>query len=395
MKSLFNFVLVFSFISNIAAQPSGWAVDNVFHVSFKYMQAGIEEESSHWQPGNLAFWTDNTYGTSSTMNAQEFRLISPTQSMDLDIGTLLFQSKNASPLYEDRARLDYNGLELINGNSWRALNVGLAGNSGQLKLYTGANGYTMASLGSTALNSGKGALRINNGAGNLRWYSAATTNYGYSVAYGINGNWNSYVGTSASNSNNGYISVHDAAGSQQAGMYVNAAGQGVIFADIKNFRIDNPLDEESEIWYASLEGPEAGAYDRGTATLVNGEAFITYSDHFRVVANSSTMTVSITPLEWDTYGLAVIEKNADGFRVKELKGGKGNFSFDWEVKCTLAGKEDYEVVRKKSSFLHAQEQIETTQIPEKKIQGVDKEIVPLHSHDEGEACPVHVKQRKK
>jgi hypothetical protein len=49
----------------------------------------------------------------------------------------------------------------------------------------------------------------------------------------------------------------------------------------------------------------------------------------------------------DTYGLAVVEKNEKGFRVKEFKGGKGNFDFDYEVKAVRKGYEGFEPVRRK------------------------------------------------
>jgi hypothetical protein len=86
---------------------------------------------------------------------------------------------------------------------------------------------------------------------------------------------------------------------------------------------------------------------RGTATLQNGEAFVPFPEHFRHVANPATMTATLTPMSADTYGLAVIDKTSGGIRVKELKGGTGNFSFDWEVKCVRAGYEDYEAVRER------------------------------------------------
>ncbi len=120
-----------------------------------------------------------------------------------------------------------------------------------------------------------------------------------------------------------------------------------IAAEIKNFRMDHPEDDSKEIYYVSLEGPEAGAYERGIATLENGEAFVRYSDHFRLVIGDNIPTVILTPQYIETYGLAVVEKRADGFVVKELMGGKGNFNFDWEVKAVRAGYEDYQVVRDK------------------------------------------------
>jgi hypothetical protein len=88
-------------------------------------------------------------------------------------------------------------------------------------------------------------------------------------------------------------------------------------------------------------------YERGTATLKNGETFITFSEYFELAVNPTTMTVSLTPQYWDTFGLAVVEKTPKGIRVKELKGGKGNFTFDWEVKGLRKGFEDFQVIKNK------------------------------------------------
>jgi hypothetical protein len=46
--------------------------------------------------------------------------------------------------------------------------------------------------------------------------------------------------------------------------------------------------------------------------------------------------------------VGVVEKNPKGIRVKELKGGKGNFAFDWEVKGVRKGYEDFKVIQDKN-----------------------------------------------
>lgn len=147
---------------------------------------------------------------------------------------------------------------------------------------------------------------------------------------------------------NGYVSVFDADGFIKAGMVVDPSGQGVLFADVKNFKMEHPKDSSKEIWYASLEGPEAAAYVRGTGQIINGEALILFPDHFSSIANPGTLTVVLTPGSDETYGLAVVEKLPNGFKVKELKGGKGTFSFDWEAKAIRNGYENYQPVRLKS-----------------------------------------------
>ncbi len=172
---------------------------------------------------------------------------------------------------------------------------------------------------------------------------------GYVSNHGANGSVNARMTNLLGYPNNGFLAVHDEFGTSQAGVYVSELGEGVIYADVKNFRMDHPRDHTKEIWYASLEGPEAGAYERGTGSLQQGETFIPFSEHFQLVINPETITVSLTPLSSETYGLAVIEKSEFGIKVKELKGGTGNFKFDWEVKGVRKGYEDYQPIRMKGS----------------------------------------------
>ena len=149
------------------------------------------------------------------------------------------------------------------------------------------------------------------------------------------------------NSDGGFVQIYNNSNILRAGMRINASGLGEFFGDVKNFRIDHPTQPENEIWYASLEGPEAAAYVRGTATLVNGEVSIEFDEHFQLVSNPESMTVILTPLSADSKGLAVVEKTETGISVKELFSGKGNYSFDWEVKCVRRGHENFQVIRPK------------------------------------------------
>lgn len=121
--------------------------------------------------------------------------------------------------------------------------------------------------------------------------------------------------------------------------------QGVVLANVKNFREQNPLDPATDIWYACIEGPEAAMYARGTASLTAGSATITLPDHFRTLAAEGTLTVILTPLSTDTFGLAAVSKDLAGIEIRELKGGQGSFAFDWEVKAVRKGYEDYRVIR--------------------------------------------------
>lgn len=190
--------------------------------------------------------------------------------------------------------------------------------------------------------------------------------------YGNNASTNVLLSASSGTGgeNRGYMAVADATSTYQAGAYVDANSNGVLFADIKNFRMDHPTQKDKEIWYACVEGPEAAAYMRGTGQLVNGEAFIPFPEHFQLVINPTSLTIITTPGSADTYGLAVVEKKSDGFKVKELKGGTGTFSFDWEAKAVRKGFENYQAVRPKG------------------------EAEPMRGSDESETAPASAQKRE-
>lgn len=176
---------------------------------------------------------------------------------------------------------------------------------------------------------------------------------GYMETIGSNGVFNVLITTLAANTLNGYVAVGNSVGQTKAGIYVNTSNQGIVFGDVKSFKMDNPLDENTSIVYACLEGPEAGAYERGSASLSNGEAFVSYSEHYQIVVNPETVTVHLTPHSADTYGLAVIEKTPTGFWVKELKGGNGSFSFDWKVEGKRKGYENHNPIQPNENFEHS------------------------------------------
>lgn len=192
----------------------------------------------------------------------------------------------------------------------------------------------------------KGSLFLNNASGiNSVYMTSLDSETGFVKTIGPNGKDNVRLTTLVNYPNNGYVGVYDKNGDNKAGIYVNAAGQGVVYADVKNFVMQHPALHNTEIVYASMEGPEAGAYVRGTSDLVNGEATIHLPEHFHYVASNQRITVQITPLSADSKGIAVIVKSNTSFSVKELLGGTGNYSFDWEVKAVRLGHENYEVIR--------------------------------------------------
>ena len=347
----------------LAQQPS-WNVDDISHLAFKYHDGMYEQEYSHWTPNNVSFWTDNTYEAGSYLNPTGLALFDSDQATDIDLSSIVLSQIVGGFQVDERVRLDYDGLRFINAGSWSALDAYIWGNGGQLDLYTGGNGNYIARLGSTSANSGRGILRLYGPDGSRSLsHIISTDNSGYSYYYGQNGSANVFMGNYSGDPTRGALFVADEFGTAQAGFYVNVLNQGIVWGDVKSFRMQHPRNDDQEIWYASLEGPEAGAYERGTAQLVDGEAFIKFSEHFKVVANAGTMTVQITPLHWDTYGIAVVSKGKDGFKVKELKGGEGNFSFDWVATCKRNGKESFQVVRSKTQSRRPENMIHDLENP--------------------------------
>ena len=200
--------------------------------------------------------------------------------------------------------------------------------------------YPLASTGQLELNGSNGNLNVTLGTVPL----FGDLDRG---ALGVHGTDGAYQVYATSNVNGGLLNVNDDANSTRAGFFVDDFGNGVVFADIKNFKMDHPEDPTKEIWYVSLEGPEAAAYERGTGNLEDGEAFIPFSEHYGLVANPETMTVQVTPLSAESTGLAVVRKTKEGFYVKELFKGSGSYEFDWEVKAVRRGHENFQPVRDK------------------------------------------------
>jgi hypothetical protein len=163
--------------------------------------------------------------------------------------------------------------------------------------------------------------------------------------FGPNGILNAAMSFLTGSPNNGYVNVMDAAGSNQAGIYVNSAGLGIVFGDTKAFLVPDPEDDTKNIMYACIEGPEAAMYTRGTARLVNGEAHIDLPDHFRKLAAAQGITVVLTPKSRGSLGLGFENESPSSFDVFELNNGKGNYDFAWEIKAVRKGHENWQAER--------------------------------------------------
>lgn len=311
--------------------------------------------SVYYKEGNVGIGTNNP--TASLDVSGDVKITTPAGeevAVLSDLGFFKINGQNGNPNFLFSYNTAEPNLPLfsmldIAGNSKIEMGIAPMG-YGNADFY-GPNGNTNIHFSSRSNNANRGYIGVADEDGYFQ--SDMTINdagSGQLRLYGLNG----YINVVSSNLNNypnhGYVGVFDASGNVKSALYVNSAGQGQIFADIKNFKMQHPEKPGNSILYASLEGPEAAAYERGTASLVNGEVFVAYSDHYKWVANTTLATVLLTPLSADTYGLAVIEKLENGFKVKELKQGKGNFSFDWEVKAVRKGYENYQVIRSNDSL---------------------------------------------
>ena len=191
----------------------------------------------------------------------------------------------------------------------------------------------------------------------LTYSGGNNANTGTVAVYGADGTFNATLTTDSANQNYGRLDVYGpnpaTPDDWAASVFVNPNnGNGTITANMKNFRMQHPTQPDKEIWYACIEGPEAAAYLRGTATLQNGEATVPFTDDFIQVINTSRMTVIVTPLSATSKGIAVIEKGKNSFKVKELAQGQGNYDFDWEVKAVRKGFENYQPIRNKKDIPH-------------------------------------------
>lgn len=217
--------------------------------------------------------------------------------------------------------------------------------AGYISTY-GPNGNSNIKLGNISGQGDYGNISVHGQGGAARGYMYVTTDgYGVLETRGANGNQNVLIDVPAGRANEGRILIMDPSGDSQAGIYINESGDGVVFGDVKYFRTPNPDRPGTDIWYASIEGPEAAAYIRGTAHLVEGMAEITLPDHFVAVASYQGITVQVSPLSADSKGLAVTEKSPEKIVVRELFNGNGSYDFDYTVTAVRKGYENYQVIR--------------------------------------------------
>jgi hypothetical protein len=231
---------------------------------------------------------------------------------------------------------------------WSTNGTSVYYNDGNVGIGTSAPSYKLSVAGDVYSSGdiyGRGSFNAINSAGAARVTISGADVSGSVVTMGPNNAPTNVLTWVSGYPYNGYVGVHRASALPLAGAFVNSAGQGIVFGDVKNFREPSRKDETKDIWYACVEGPEAAAYIRGTAALAGGSATVELPDHFQEVATLEGMTVQVTPHSADSKGLAVVTRALDRFTVRELFAGTGTYEFDWEVKVVRRAHQDYEVMR--------------------------------------------------
>ena len=124
---------------------------------------------------------------------------------------------------------------------------------------------------------------------------------------------------------------------------VTVTGAFTVTGGTKNFAMADPTDPKKAIYYAALEGPEAGTYYRGTAKTVDGRVVIDLPSYFSKVTEAKGITVQLTPSGgWSQ--LYVEEKTTERLVVR-VAPGNPDAEFDFFVQGIRAGYSDFQVER--------------------------------------------------
>jgi hypothetical protein len=142
------------------------------------------------------------------------------------------------------------------GTAWRTLNV---------------TGITGGGTGLTAINAGDAFLSSNSGGSGLTYRSFVA---GSGISFSIDASSVTFTasGTISGSGTSAYVPLWTSGGTaltnsliSQNGTIINVAGN--FKAQTKSFLIPHPIDPENKLLeHGSLEGPEHGAYFRGTAS---------------------------------------------------------------------------------------------------------------------------------
>jgi|GEM_PF-1307762 len=241
----------------------------------------------------------------------------------------------------DEAGAGYFGINAPGGGELVRISSNTGGGGG-LTLFSGDGSkavmITTAGTGSTE----HGALDVYNSEGDIKCQLTNTSvKSGMIRTFATDGS-EAVTLTTVGGGAAGHIGVKDESGNDT--ITLNGS-TGAIVGTTKSFRMSHPLEADKDILYVCLEGPEVGAYTRGTARLIGGQVVIRLPDHFGLVTSEQGLTVHLTPLSASSAGLAVVEKSKQQIIVQELGGGTGTYEFDYIVHGVRKGYEDFEAVQ--------------------------------------------------
>ncbi|ESU23438.1 hypothetical protein FEDK69T_16040 [Flavobacterium enshiense DK69] len=241
---------------------------------------------------------------------------------------------------------------------------GTYGNYAAINISSGTNMYAFGVAGDILVG-GTGGGSIPDGSGGV-FGSGGTSQFGilgyqslngtlYSVYGGgandnTNANNNGRTATITSTPNNliglginggfmgGYVKGNQygmMSKGQEFGMYV----QGNTIVNKPVVQLTDNGNSERTISYTAAS-TTVDVTTRGTGKLTNGEIFIAFKDTFKnLVSKNEEINVTVTPTS-ETNGVYVTGVTADGFYVKENRGGSSNASFNWVAIGTKAGYEN-------------------------------------------------------
>ena len=107
--------------------------------------------------------------------------------------------------------------------------------------------------------------------------------------------------------------------------------------------VADPRDPGRKIYFAALEGPEAGTYFRGSAATEGGRVVIDLPEVFASVTEAEGLTVQLTPLAgWAR--LWVEEKGPSRLVVRQVEGDPA-VQFDFLIQGVRKGYSSYQAVR--------------------------------------------------
>ena len=131
---------------------------------------------------------------------------------------------------------------------------------------------------------------------------------------------------------------------------MTVTGNFTVTGGTKNFAMADPADPKNKaIYYAALEGPEAGTYYRGTSKTVNGEVTIELPGYFSRITENERMTVQLTPI--GAPGQLYIASRSPEKLVIKVAEGTSDLEFDYLVQGIRKGYLDFKAERPNNGII--------------------------------------------